>query len=140
MSPLAAWAGFWTALTPATVPGLRTLCAPDIRFIDPFNDLEGIDRLEALLLHMFLTLDQPRFAVEDQAMGGDAGYLRWRFAANLGARPLELFGMSEVRFRPDGKVILHRDHWDAGVQVYGRIPVLGAAIRLVRSRLCLAAS
>ena len=140
MSPLDAWADAWEGLTPEAVARLRELCAPDIRFVDPFNDLTGIGRLEALLLHMFQTLESPRFVVDDLAMGKDAGYLRWRFFATLRGRPIALEGMSEVRFDATGKVTLHRDHWDASTQVYGRIPVLGAAIRLIRKRLSAPAS
>lgn len=137
MTALAAWAEFWATLTPATIPGVRRLCAPDVRFIDPFNELVGVERLQALLRHMFDSLEHPAFVVEDQAMGDDAGYLRWRFSALQGRTPLILVGMSEIRFAPDGKVTLHRDHWDAGAQVYGRIPLLGAAIGLVRRRISL---
>jgi steroid delta-isomerase len=140
MSPLEAWGEFWQGLTPDSVARVRRLCAPDIRFVDPFNDLTGVERLEALLVHMFQTLESPRFVVDDRAMGKDAGYLRWRFFATLRGRPISLEGMSEVRFDAAGKVILHRDHWDASTQVYGRIPVLGAAIRLVRKRLSAPAS
>jgi steroid delta-isomerase len=140
VSPLDAWADCWEGLTPDNVASLRGLCAPDIRFVDPFNDLVGVERLEALLLHMFQTLENPRFKVEDRAMGREAGYLRWRFTAVLRGRPIALEGMSEVHFDASGKVTLHRDHWDASTQVYGRIPVLGAAIRLVRRLLSAPAS
>jgi steroid delta-isomerase len=140
VSPLDAWAAAWEGLTPEAVARLRELCAPHIRFVDPFNDLVGVERLEALLLHMFETLQSPRFVVEDRAMGKEAGYLRWHFTATLRGRPIVLEGMSEVRFDANGKVALHRDHWDASTQVYGRIPVLGAAIRLVRRLLSAPAS
>lgn len=136
---LKAWADFWQTLTPDLIPRVRELCAPDIRFVDPFNDLSGTDRLEALLRHMFATTADPRFVVTDSAMGQAAGYLRWDFTARLGGRPVSLTGLSEVRFGQDGRVVLHRDHWDAGAQVYARVPVLGAAIGLVRKRLSLPA-
>jgi steroid delta-isomerase len=140
MSPLEAWAEFWQGLTPDSVARVRRLCAPDIRFVDPFNDLTGVERLEALLVHMFQTVEKPRFVVHDLAMGRQAGYLRWSFFATLKGRLIALEGMSEVRFDAAGKVTLHYDHWDASTQVYGRIPVLGAAIRLIRTRLSAPAS
>lgn len=139
MSPLAAWAAFWEGLRPSTIPQLRHLCVPEIRFIDPFNDLVGVDRMERLLIHMFDTVTDPRFMVEDQAMGAKAGYLRWRFTGVASGRAITLEGMSEIRFAADGKVILHQDHWDAGAQIYGHVPLLGAGIRFVRRRLSLPA-
>lgn len=137
MTPLAAWARFWEELTPETIGRLDGLCEPRIRFVDPFNDITGADRLAALLAHMFATVAAPRFQVHDQAMGARAGYLRWRFTGRAGRLALDVEGMSEVRFSPDGRVAEHRDHWDAGAQVYGRLPLLGAGIALVRKRLSL---
>ncbi|MCA1909972.1 MAG: nuclear transport factor 2 family protein [Magnetospirillum sp.] len=131
------WADFWQDLTPDSVGRVRALCVPDIRFIDPFNDLMGVEALERLLTHMFATLEAPRFVVTDRAMGSQAGYLRWDFTACLRGRDVSLTGMSEVGFAPCGRVALHRDHWDAGAQVYGRVPVLGALVRLVSRRLAL---
>lgn len=131
------WADFWQDLTPDSIGGVRALCVPDIRFVDPFNDLMGVDQLERLLGHMFVTLETPRFVVTDRAMGSQAGYLRWDFTARLRGRPITLTGMSEVGFGACGRVALHRDHWDAGAQVYARLPVLGTLVRLVSRRLAL---
>jgi hypothetical protein len=39
--------------------------------------------------------------------------------------------LSEVRFGPDGLVAEHRDHWDAAEQLFGRLPLLGALLRLI---------
>ena len=38
-------------------------------------------------------------------------------------------GMSEIRFAPDGRVTDHQDHWDAATQFYGRLPLIGPALR-----------
>lgn len=131
------WADFWQDLTPDSIGGVRALCVPDIRFVDPFNDLVGVDQLERLLGHMFVILETPRFVVTDRAMGSQAGYLRWDFTARLRGWPITLTGMSEVGFGTCGRVALHRDHWDAGAQVYARLPVLGTLVRLVSRRLAL---
>lgn len=137
MTPLAAWARFWEELTPETIGRLDHLCVPDVRFVDPFNDITGTGRLAVLLDHMFATVNTPRFVVHDHAMGAKAGYLRWRFTGKAGWLALDVEGMSEVRLAADGRVTEHRDHWDAGAQVYGRVPLLGAGIALVRKRLSL---
>ena len=129
------WAEFWETLTPDTIGTARQLCASEFRFIDPFNDVIGVDRLENMLRHMFATTTDPRFFVTDRAMGERAGYLRWDFSATISGRPFTLSGVSEIVLATSGKVTLHRDHWDASTQVYGKVPILGAAIRLVRKRL-----
>jgi hypothetical protein len=44
-------------------------------------------------------------------------------------------GMSEVKFAPDGRVLEHIDHWDAGGQVYAKLPLIGLIIRWVQRKL-----
>jgi len=135
MSPLESWAGFWSGLGPETLDRLDDLAAPELRFVDPFNDVTGRDRVKALLQRMLRDLGAASFVVQDWAMGAKGGYLLWDFAATIAGQRLSIDGMSEVRFNPDGQVILHRDHWDAGGQVYAHVPLLGLGIRLMRKRL-----
>jgi hypothetical protein len=42
--------------------------------------------------------------------------------------PIEVIGMSHVRFAPDGKIIFHTDYWDTSV-IFERAPVIGSIIR-----------
>jgi steroid Delta-isomerase len=43
--------------------------------------------------------------------------------------------VSEVRVDAAGRVTEHVDHFDAGSQLYARLPVVGPLVRLVRRRL-----
>ncbi|GIK88582.1 MAG: hypothetical protein BroJett026_40630 [Betaproteobacteria bacterium] len=43
--------------------------------------------------------------------------------------------MSEVAIAADGRVSAHLDHWESGMQVYARLPLLGTAIRAVARRI-----
>jgi len=135
MSPLESWAGFWSGLGPETLDRLNDLASSDLRFVDPFNDVQGREQVKALLSRMLRGLGAPSFVVQDWAMGGKGGYLRWDFAATIAGQRLSIEGMSEVLFSPEGQVVLHRDHWDAGGQVYARVPLLGLGIRMMRKRL-----
>jgi steroid delta-isomerase len=38
-------------------------------------------------------------------------------------------GTSHLRFDAAGKVVLHRDYWDAAEELYAKLPVLGALMR-----------
>jgi hypothetical protein len=132
---LDAYLAAFAAMGPDRLDVFDAVCDPDVRFVDPFNDVRGIERFKHVFRHMYATLDDPRFTVLDSAVGGTAGYIRWHFDFGLRGRPMTIDGMSEVGFGPDGRVIAHIDHWDAGSQVYARVPVLGALIRWVRGRL-----
>lgn len=132
---LDAYLAAFEAMGPERLDVFDGVCDPNVRFVDPFNDVRGLDRFKEVFRHMYATLEEPRFTVRDSAVGGDAGYIRWHFDFILRGRVMTIEGMSEVAFGPDGRVTAHVDHWDAGAQVYARIPVLGGLIRWVRSRL-----
>jgi len=135
---LARWAALFETLTPETLPYMRALCAPDVRFRDPFNDVRGVDMLVRVFEDMFETCDAPRFVVQDQALGEGAGYIRWTFEfkpRRLPGPAWRIEGMSEIHFDDQGRIAAHLDHWDAASQFYARLPVLRGLIGLVRRRL-----
>ena len=41
-------------------------------------------------------------------------------------------GASHLRFDASGKVMLHRDYWDAAEELYAKLPLLGAPMRLLQ--------
>ncbi len=44
-------------------------------------------------------------------------------------------GISHLRFDTEGKIILHKDFWDAAGGLYEYLPVLGGVMRWIKSRL-----
>jgi steroid delta-isomerase len=130
---LATYARFWETLTPARLDTLADLVTPDVRFKDPFNDVRGTARMIACMRLMY-DHGTPRFEILDRSLGANAGYLLWRYVNDPGGgKPVIVIdGMSEIRFRADGRVAEHLDHWDAAEQLYERVPVLGTLIRLVK--------
>lgn len=132
-----AYVAFYESLTPKSLERLAGLCAPDVRFRDPFNDVTGLPAYRAILERMFVDLREPRFLVRDRALSGRVAYLRWdfTFSSRKGGAPWSIEGMTEVHFDETGRVAAHLDHWDSGAQFYARLPVLGSLIGLVRKRL-----
>ena len=132
-----AYARFYETLTPDTIGYLDGLCAPDIRFVDPFNDLRGLAAFRRVYEHMFAVLDEPLFVIEDTAISGRTAYFKWNFAARTKGRvsmALHLVGMTEARYDGSGMVIEHIDHWDAASQLHGRLPVIGGVFRWLGRR------
>jgi len=136
-SAVTAYVSFYESLTPESVGQLDELCAPDVRFRDPFNDVTGIAAYRAILAGMFEHLSAPNFEVGDRALSGRVAYLRWTFTftPKKGGVPWRIEGMSEVHFDQRGRVAVHLDHWDSGSQFYGRLPLLRSLIGFVRRRL-----
>ena len=137
-SALERYRRFFESLRPETRDGLSDVMTENVQFVDPFNDVTGIDRVRAIFADMFETLDAPRFVVSDAALvpgNASRGLLRWEMHAVRNGKPLRITGMSELTFDGDGRVCLHIDHWDAARQVYERLPLLGPLLRRIRARL-----
>jgi hypothetical protein len=129
-----AYIRFWETLSPDSLERLSEIAAPNIRFADPFNDVQGLDRFRAVFDDMFRRVGTPRFRVTDHATSGDLSFLKWVFTFRGGGRDWRIEGVSEIRFDEAGLVIEHIDHWDAAGQLYERLPVLGAILRMIRRR------
>lgn len=134
---LDAYVALFAELTPERLDEFRALCIDDVRFVDPFNDVTGIERFIGIFRHMYATVDAPRFEIVDHVLGERAAYVRWRFIGRpkRAPRDLVLEGMSEVCFAEDGRVRAHVDHWDAASQLYARLPIIGPLMRWLARRL-----
>lgn len=136
---MAAYEAYFADLTPETVAELRDLAVADMRFRDPFNDVQGVEKVVRLLQMSFEDTEGMRFEFIDRAVSDHVCYYRWRCLFTPKRMPKSgiwtLDGMSEVAFDGEGRVVSHIDHWDASTQFYARLPVVGGIIRLVRRRL-----
>lgn len=126
------------SLTPDSIVGLERIYAPEARFIDPFNDVQGLAQVQAVFRHMFETLEQPRFVVTGQVVDGDQCFLLWdfhfRFRSFRRDTAQTLAGTSHLRFDSLGRITLHQDYWDAAHGLYQKMPVVGALMRWLRRR------
>ena len=124
-------------LSPETLPQLAERFSETALFKDPFNCVTGKTATLAIFEHMFASTLSPQFIVINAAMDGDIALLYWKFHFVLPSNQKQqcIDGMSRVRFNREGLVTEHIDHWDAGEQVYGKIPLLNWFIKQVRKRL-----
>lgn len=129
---LAEW---YEQLTPASLREIGALYADDARFKDPFNEVQGRAAIERIFEHMFAALRSPRFTIVNAVCDTHACVLVWDFDfQRASGAPLRIRGASHVEFAADGRVIRHRDYWDAAEELYAKLPVLGALMRWLRRR------
>ena len=126
----------YTRLTRDNLPTLLALYADNARFKDPFNDVRGHAAIGRIFTQMFEELREPRFTVQVSASEGDDAFLTWElhFTRERG-QAMVIRGATHLRFTPAGLVQLHRDYWDAAEELYAKLPVLGALMRLLQRRL-----
>jgi ketosteroid isomerase-like protein len=124
-------------LTAADVARLDDLYAGDVRFKDPFNEVQGITAVQRIFAHMFVALDEPHFIVRDILVQGDACFLSWDFVFRFKrfSRELQTIrGASHLLLDAQGRITLHRDYWDAAEELYEKLPVVGGLMRWLKRR------
>jgi ketosteroid isomerase-like protein len=128
---------FYENLTLSDVERFAEFYGDDAYFKDPFNEVLGVEAIQRIFRHMFKQLESPRFHVAERIVDprGDA-VLVWELGYRsrlLGEQVMR--GVSHLRFGDDGKVIYHRDYWDASEELYAKVPLLGGLMRLLKRSL-----
>lgn len=135
MNPLERVCNFFEHLQAADLARLDTLYGAHAYFRDPFNEVRGLVGIRRVFEHMFEQLEAPRFEVLDAFASGDQAFLTWNFRFRLRGREVLIHGSSHLKLAPDGKVIYHRDYWDAAEELWERLPLLGSLLRRLKRRL-----
>ncbi len=128
---------FFETIGPDTVARLHALYAPDASFKDPFNEVRGVAAIVDIFSHMFVQVEAPRFVVRDVVTQGDDAFFTWDFHFRMRRFRNDeqvIRGASHLKFGPDGRIMLHRDYWDAAEELYEKLPVLGSLMRLLKRR------
>jgi len=119
---------------------LRDLYSADVHFTDPLHEVCGLVELERYFSELYANVEHLHFEFisHDEICDGQ-GYLRWimsyRHPRLNGGELISLEGCSLLRWNGAGKVVRHRDYFDAGALLYQHVPLLGAAIRWLQRRL-----
>ena len=129
---------FFEQLQPQDLPRLAEIYAPDARFKDPFNEVQGLAEIERIFAHMFVALDTPHFIVHERVLQGQQAFLTWdfrfRFKRYDTARWQTVRGATHLVFNEQGQATLHRDYWDAAEELYEKLPVVGSLMRWLKAR------
>jgi len=129
---------FFESLTPERVCQLAALYDRQARFVDPFNDVQGLTAIEGIFRHMFVALHEPRFVVTGQVVQGAQCFLLWDFHFRFKRFDTQtvqtIRGTSHLVFSEAGLVTLHRDYWDAAQELYEKLPLVGGLMRWLKKR------
>ena len=124
---------------PASVAAAaREAYAADAYFNDGFAELDGAEAIAAYFERTAEATANIEVEIEDRAVSGGEIYLRWvmRFSTRgARARTIVAPGMTHLRLDADGRIVYHRDYWDASGALAEFVPLMGSILRSVRSRL-----
>lgn len=132
----------FNAMNARTLHLVDELYAADVRFVDPFHVVEGREPLRDYYRRMYANVRSIRFDFSGSLSTPAELVLYWtmtfRHPRLRGGEAVSLEGCTRLCFATEGtdigKVVLHRDYFDAGALLYEHVPVLGAAIRFLRGR------
>ena len=129
---------FFEHLTPERLPAIEQLYAPSARFKDPFQEVQGIAGVRGVFEHMFASLHEPRFIVTQRVVQGSQCFLTWDFCfrfQRFDSQSLQTVrGASHLVLDAQGRILLHRDYWDAAEELYEKLPLLGRLMRWLKKR------
>lgn len=114
----------------------KELYAKEAYFKDGYKEVKGVEAIETYFIATTKAIVSCTFDITDVSIHEGNYYFRW--VMNLTIKrdkdnPIELIGMSHVRFGPDGKIIFHTDYWDTSV-IFERAPVIGSIIRWAKEQ------
>lgn len=116
---------------------IEELYAPGFVVEDPFHRFDGDFRaMRAYFERILNAFAFSKFTVEDIATGNDGSYVRWRWDwQRKSSDPVRTVpGVTHLRFDATGKIVWHRDLFDAAQGVYEAIPVVGGVLRAIKQR------
>ena len=122
-------------LSPESLKELSNYYSDDAFFKDPFNEINGLNKIEKIFSHMFENLENPHFIFQDEVTQNSSTFLTWDFVFTIGKTEWKIHGGSHLRFNQQGKVNYHRDYWDVGEELIAKLPVMGGAYRFFTRKL-----
>ena len=125
---------WYAALTPQSIHDVAHFYQTDAYFRDPFNDVRGVAKIEAIFAHMFATTESPRFIIDQRIEQAHQAFVTWTFEFTLKGKAYSVVGGSHFIFDDHGLVTSHRDYWDAAEELFQKLPIVGAPIRWLRRR------
>ena len=111
-------------LSPDNINEFDNLISKNIIFVDPFNNIKGINAFKNIFYHMFENVKEPRFFILDYSINKQRVFMKWKmtFYAFKSLQTIE--GMSELILNDLGKVVSHTDYWDTLNSLFIKIPFI----------------
>jgi len=132
MNALDALCDYFERLDAGNLTELDAYYAQNAWFKDPFHEVTGAASIRAILKHTFDKLPGARFRVTRRFPGASQdAVILWEmdFVMPVTRQPTTIRGATHLEFDLAGKVIRHRDYWDAAEELYAKLPLVGCLMR-----------
>lgn len=131
-------AHYFETLQPQSLAQLKHWYSPQARFKDPFNEVQGLDAIQGVFLHMYASLEKPHFVITEQVVDGHQAFLTWQFKFKFKrfdtSTEQVVLGTTHLVLDDQMRITLHRDYWDAAEELYEKMPWVGGLMRWLKKR------
>ena len=131
-------AHYFETLHPQSLAQLKHWYSPQARFKDPFNEVQGLDAIQGVFLHMYASLEKPHFVITEQVVDGHQAFLTWQFKFKFKrfdtSTEQVVLGTTHLVLDDQMRITLHRDYWDAAEELYEKLPWVGGLMRWLKKR------
>ena len=114
------------------------LYAEDIYFEDPTQGIQGKSALMSHIDSTFLNIENFSFKSHKTLAGDTDVFISWTQIFThkrlAGGKTIRVEGSTYLKTR-NGRIYYQRDYFDLGAVVYENLPIIGAVIKRLRSRL-----
>ncbi|WP_163834628.1 nuclear transport factor 2 family protein [Spartinivicinus ruber] len=135
---LTAFKGRYLLLNRDNLNQLSTMYTEDVVFIDPVNKFTSLTSLQNYFEALYQNLTSCTFKFEEETYINSQGIatIPWQLTySHLKLnrnQPIQLSGISLIKFLDNGKAFYHRDYFDLGSMLYEHIPVLGYLVKKLK--------
>ena len=116
---------------------LNEVYSDNIIFEDPLHRIEGLPALTDYFANMYENLNQGQFEIHTSFEQENQASVYWVMTFShkkiKQGQSLKVNGNTYLEF-DNGKVVYHRDYFDAGEMIYQHLPVFGTVINLIKRR------
>ena len=117
---------------------VAALYAEDIYFEDPTQGIQGKSALMSHIDSTFLNIENFSFKSHKTLAGDTDVFISWTQIFThkrlAGGKTIRVEGSTYLKTR-NGRIYYQRDYIDLGAVVYENLPIIGAVIKRLRSRL-----
>jgi len=120
------------------IGSLKSIYANEIKFIDPFHEVNGLSNLTIYFSSMYENVSSISFEFSYASYAENFFHQDWVMSyqhpkINKG-QMVSVSGSSRIEHNSEGKIITHQDYFDSASLLYKNLPILGPIIRFINRR------
>jgi steroid delta-isomerase len=120
---------FYEHMQPNDISRFSDFYADNACFKDPFHQVNTLTDIQTIFTHMFKVAPDSRFFMHQRFVQGNTAMVIWEMQMTVAKRALQIQGTTYFEFNDAGLVIVHRDYWDTGEELFAKLPIIGAPTR-----------